>query len=281
MMFSEQQMVLDGLPVNFVKAGSGFPMIFLHNGNGFWQSWQHQLEYFSKQYEVFAFDWPGCGESAHPGEPLYLDKMHTVLQEFVKANGLQKFHLVGNCIGATEALHYAIAFPHQVEKLVLLNICPGDLLLPSMVNKRRAAAYRYKPVSMQRRRRLLHLFFPSVITDRFFPAVLFGSGITSSDPLFRKYRRRQKEENQKRTKVDMYFAAHSYNLLPIIEGAVVPDHLLLWGEENKVAGLKEHGMWHHQQLASREFHVISKAGHLCAYEQPEVVNTLIEKYLHA
>jgi pimeloyl-ACP methyl ester carboxylesterase len=69
--------------------------------------------------------------------------------------------------------------------------------------------------------------------------------------------------------------------MPIIENKKVPKHILLWGEENKVADLKQHGIWHYRQLTSDEFHVIAKAGHLCAYERPNEVNALIEKYLNA
>jgi pimeloyl-ACP methyl ester carboxylesterase len=197
MNLTEEHIQLNGLSVNYVHGGSGFPILFLHNGNGFWQSWKHQLDYFSQHYTVYALDWPGCGESEPPVTPLFLDVMHAVLEEFVRVLGLTKFHLVGNCIGASEALKYSIAHSSHVDKLVLMNICPGDLLLPRWVNKEKAASYRNQPSAMRKRAKLLGALFPSIITKRVFPRILFGNSIRSSDTLFRMYRRRQKEPGQK------------------------------------------------------------------------------------
>ena len=45
--------------INYVDQGKGQPMIFLHNGGGFWQSWVHQVTFFSKIIEHLP--WIGLG----------------------------------------------------------------------------------------------------------------------------------------------------------------------------------------------------------------------------
>ena len=65
-MIKEDVFISHGLRINYASGGAGPPMLFLHNGSGFWQSWQHQLNYFSEWYSVYAIDWPGCGGSDYP-----------------------------------------------------------------------------------------------------------------------------------------------------------------------------------------------------------------------
>ncbi len=277
-MIKEERILLGKFKVNVAEAGDGFPIIFLHNGGGFWQSWQSQLTYFSTKYKVYGIDWPGCGESDYPDELLTLSVINKVLIDFIDIKGLNSFHLVGNCIGASLALQFAIDHPQMVKKLVVMNVCPGDLMLPPLVNKKKIAQLDPNSKRKARLNFIVKFVTPNIIVRRVFPKILFGKSIESTDPLFRKYRIKQGEKNQKKSRVDLFFSAHSYNLNPIIEGKTIPDHLLLWGEENRVAPLNTYGHATYNLLKSEEFHVISNAGHLCAYEKPNEINAILDAY---
>jgi len=279
--FEEQHIVLNNLKINYVEAGAGQPVLFLHNGSGFWQSWKYQLQYFSAKYRVFAIDWPGCGESEYPGAPLDLNIIYNILKSFIEHKQLEGFYIIGNCIGASVALHYSIQHPNKIRKLMLFNICPGDLLIPPFLNRKWISTLQTKPSFHRRADRILHILFADVVTRHMFPKILFGKGIKNDDVLFQKYREKQKEVNQKKSRVDQFFSAHTFNLLPIIKEKKIPDHALTWGVQNGVAGLKKHGYWHYHQLQSQSFHLIENAGHLCMYEAPDTVNQIIEDYLSA
>ena len=279
--FNRHTAILGGLQINYVSKGEGIPMIFLHNGGGFWQTWEKQLTYFSANYKVYAIDWPGCGDSEYAGIPLVLDITAKVLKEFIDHIHVSTFYLVGNCIGASCALDYAIQFPDKVIKLVLMNICPGDLLLPTFVNKKHITSLQHKPKTRKLYSRLLRVFFPGILTRFYFPRILFGKSIRSADPMFKKYRQKQKEENQIRTRYDLVFFAFSYNIDRIIRDKIVPKHLLIWGSENKVASLEKYGYHHKSLLQPEAFHVILNAGHLCQYESPDEVTKIIEDYIYA
>ncbi|WP_027418599.1 alpha/beta fold hydrolase [Crocinitomix catalasitica] len=278
-MIKEECIVLANLSVNVVEAGEGYPILFLHNGGGFWQSWQYQMEYFSSNYKVYGIDWPGCGESEYPGQPLTLEIINNVLTAFVEKKGIESMHLIGNCIGASLALDFTIRNPKIINKLILFNICPGDLMLPRIVNKSWVA--KLDPFSKVKKRTMiaLKIISPGFIVRRVFPKILFGNSIKSNDPLFKKYRLKQKQKNQQQSRVDLFFSAHSFNLEPIIKGHIIPNHLLLWGEENSVAKLDTYGYENYKTLKSDGFHIIPNAGHLCSYEKPDEVNALIEAYL--
>ena len=43
------------------------------------------------------------------------------IADFSHNLGLNRFHLVGHSFGGGIALHYALRFPHEIERLVLVN----------------------------------------------------------------------------------------------------------------------------------------------------------------
>lgn len=279
MNFREQLYELCGLSINVAEAGSGSPMLFLHNGGGFWQSWQHQLSYFSHHFNVYAIDWPGCGKSEYPGLPLTQDTNLSVLEAFVTEKRFEKIILVGNCIGASCALEFSIKHPEKVQELVVMNICPGDLMLPSWFSRRRIANIPSSSFGFKIRYAALKIMAPGIVTRLVFPKILFAPGIPTSDPVYRHYREKQRERNQKRTRFDLIFAAHSFNLDLITTGKKIPSHLLLWGAQNKVLPFKKYGVHSQQLLRNQSIKIIEKGGHLMAYEQPQYVNKCIDNYL--
>ena len=121
-MLKESKMTVCNLSINYVEKGTGPPMIFLHNGGGFWNSWQHQLTYFSDKYTVFGLDWPGFGKSDSPEGLISLDLLTAILTEFIAQKKLENLTLVGNCIGGSVALNYSKIYPSNVKDLIIFNI---------------------------------------------------------------------------------------------------------------------------------------------------------------
>jgi pimeloyl-ACP methyl ester carboxylesterase len=276
---SEKTYHLAGLAINVASAGDGRPVIFLHNGGGFWQSWLHQIKYFRRFFKVYAIDWPGCGKSEYPGYPLNQSLTVRVLKEFIELNNMARVILIGNCIGASAALEYGLGQEKKVEQLIMMNICPGNELIPRIFNKKKIANLKTNSRAFKFRYKMLQVLVPGIITRFYFPKILFGSGVSNDDYLFKQYRIKQKEKNQIRSRFDLMFAAHTYNLENIINHQFAPKHLLIWGEENKVVDFERFGKDYRSKLRSEDFYIIKGAGHLCAYEKPEIVNPLIESHL--
>ena len=49
--------------------GSGEPVVLLHGGSGSWTHWIKTIPELAEQYEVWAPDLPGLGDSAMPPSP--------------------------------------------------------------------------------------------------------------------------------------------------------------------------------------------------------------------
>lgn len=276
----DHQFVSNGNKVHYIKVGEGSPMLFLHNGAGMWQCWQHQVAYFSKSHTVYALDWPGCGGSEYPEGALSMPVLDRTLDDFVAHEKLEKFILVGNCIGASAALSFSLKSGHKLEKLILLNICPGDLLFPKFMPKQFVIDLENRPKVKALIAKIMPWVYNRWVIRSMFPKRLFGKNMNRNDDFYKLYQYRLFMKVQEQSRNDMFYKAYTYNLAPILQHKKAPKHMLLWGEENEVADLKNMGALHYEMLQSDEFHVIKSAGHLCMYEKPDEINAIITRYLN-
>ena len=278
-MLKESKMTVCNLSINYVEKGTGPPMIFLHNGGGFWNSWQHQLTYFSDKYTVFGLDWPGFGKSDSPEGLISLDLLTAILTEFIAQKKLENLTLVGNCIGGSVALNYAKIHPDKVKNLIIFNICPGSLIYPIRILRTLIPALNEKPVLKSIVRSIFIFAFTKTPIKKKFPKILFGRNFNPDNELSHLYIEKFKLASQTSSRVNLVFSVHTFNIDEYMKNQIMQRHLLIWGGDNKIASLKKHGDYHYNYLKSDEFVTIQNAGHLCMYEKPAEVNQLIESYL--
>jgi pimeloyl-ACP methyl ester carboxylesterase len=276
---TERKIKIADLEINYVEAGSGNPMLFLHNGGGFWYSWEHQLKHFSANYHVFGIDWPGFGGSDSPEGMISLQLLTDVLSEFIEKLNLENPILIGNCIGASAALNYTIQEKKSVRTLVLFNPCPGNLIFPFKPLRNLISSVH----KSEKRKKSMQSFFRFLFTKTFvkrqFPKVLFGKKHDPSTPLYKRYLDKLKDERHTQSRVNMFFSVHTFNMDLITQNHKIPEHLLVWSKDNKVTLINRHGKVHRKLLKTTNYEVIENAGHLCMYERPEKVNQIIERYI--
>ena len=276
----ERQLDVLGCQINYIDEGSGEAIIFLHNGGGFWQIWSHQIRHFSRTHQVLAFDWPGFGESTMGNEPLTVDFAARILAAFVEAVGIDRFVLVGNCIGASTAIRYQNQHPDAVAKLVIMNICPGIRLIrfPPM----RPVLFKTGKRFREGLGRVMKAIATSRIAARQFPGILFGKTIAKQDPLYQKYVAKFREDRINDSRMKLLFSVNSFTLADFIrDNDTIRNALLIWGRDNRVASLKGQGLYHQRLCQIDHMEVIPDSGHLTMYEAPDRVNQLIEQYISA
>ncbi len=275
----ERKISLHGLKVNFVEGGQGQPMIFLHNGGGFWQSWEHQLKHFANDFHVFGIDWPGFGESELPTGLITLDLLTDSLRDFIHLKNLNDVILVGNCIGGSAALKYSMQHPESVAKLLIFNICPGNLIYRYPWVRKTLVRLNDMPQIKDGVGKFLGFIFTKTLLKKAFPKMLFGPNADKQSPLFQRYVQKFKQSTQTTSRINMVFSVHTFNLLNYIDEGAIPEHLLVWADKNRVTPLIKHGFYHRDLLNPNQWRVIHDAGHLCMYEVPNEVNTLIKNYI--
>lgn len=108
------------LTIGFRRAGSGTPLLLLHGAVCDSRVWRLTLETFADEYDVVAWDAPGCGQSSDAPEHLRMGDFADCLAAFVDALGLQRPHVIGHSWGSTLALELCLRHPSRVRSLVLV-----------------------------------------------------------------------------------------------------------------------------------------------------------------
>lgn len=97
-------------------------ILLLHGLGANSTSWQLQTPFLKKiGFRVIVPDVPGFGKSTYAGGYSSVPAMAGQIAEFIHALGVNTYTLVGLSMGGTLALQLALDFPHEVNKLVLVN----------------------------------------------------------------------------------------------------------------------------------------------------------------
>ncbi len=119
---------IKGNIIFYVVKGEGKPLILIHGyGAGMWV-WEKQIDFLSQYYRVYALDLIGHGFSDRPKIPYTPEAYIHFLRDFMDGVGIEKAILIGNSMGGGIAWSMAALFPERVEKLILINCVPPDVL---------------------------------------------------------------------------------------------------------------------------------------------------------
>jgi pimeloyl-ACP methyl ester carboxylesterase len=109
----------------FRRAGAGPPLLLLHGGWSDGRDWQPQLESLSDEFDVIAWDAPGCGGSSDPDGPMTIADYAGAVVDLVDALGVGSVHLCGLSFGGGLALAVYEHHPGIVRSLVLVSAYAG------------------------------------------------------------------------------------------------------------------------------------------------------------
>jgi pimeloyl-ACP methyl ester carboxylesterase len=115
------KIIVNGIELHYISAGSGEPVILLHGGQGDYRSWEPQMAALSRYYHVISYS----RRYNFPNQNPHTATNHSALVEaqdlaaLIKALHLKRANLVGTSMGAAAALTLAIEHPGMVRSLVL------------------------------------------------------------------------------------------------------------------------------------------------------------------
>jgi pimeloyl-ACP methyl ester carboxylesterase len=114
------EVVIDGVPMAYLEAGSGPAIVLLHGNGGSSRDWNGVIPALATRNRVLAPDLPGYGESAQADNSSPTELARRV-RTFMVTVGAETAVLVGHSMGGLVALHLALAHPAEVSKLVLVD----------------------------------------------------------------------------------------------------------------------------------------------------------------
>jgi pimeloyl-ACP methyl ester carboxylesterase len=117
---------VEGVKVHFLRAGAGPAVVLLHGYTQTSRMWKPIIPKLAERFTVIAPDLPGIGDSAIPVDGLDMKTAAIRMHALVTSLGIGKARVVGHDIGLMVAYAYAVQFPQDVEKLVVMDaFLPG------------------------------------------------------------------------------------------------------------------------------------------------------------
>lgn len=106
----------------FERNGNGTPIVFVHGFSLDQRMWDNQKEYFSKNYQVITYDLRGFGQSSLPnGSYSHHDDLNALLNYL----NIKAAHIVGLSLGGEIALDFVLSYPDSVLSLTLIDSSLG------------------------------------------------------------------------------------------------------------------------------------------------------------
>ncbi|KPA15812.1 alpha/beta hydrolase fold protein [Candidatus Magnetomorum sp. HK-1] len=112
---------IDGIRIRYLRKGPGkTPLVLLHGVGGSLDVWKDTIEFFSKERDVIALDFPGFGFSDKPGIRYSIHFQILKLKRFLDQLKCKEIYLAGHSMGGGIAIHFAHLFASRVKKLILV-----------------------------------------------------------------------------------------------------------------------------------------------------------------
>lgn len=259
---ARRQIEIDGLRVSYRLEGQGQPVVFLHGFFGDHRVWWRQYE-LTDEYQVVAWDAPGCGGSSTPPADWRLSDYASCLAGFIEALGLKRPHVVGNSFGGSLALQLFALDSSLPRSLVLADTYAGwsGSFPPEVVTQRLANSLPDLDLPVEQVvSKWIHGFVTAAA-----PAALVREIETIITDFDRDGMR------------VMIRALADTDLRDVLRRVGVPT-LLIWGDEDVRSPLYVAEAMQRQIPGSRLV-VIAGAGHLSHLQAPDEFNKELRRFL--
>ena len=117
----------NGVNIYYEVTGEGFPLVWSHEFAGDCRSWESQVRFFSRRYQVVTYAARGYPPSDVPTDPEAYSQGHSVedLYLLLRHLGISQAHVGGLSMGGSVALGFGIAHPEMARSLVIASAGAG------------------------------------------------------------------------------------------------------------------------------------------------------------
>jgi pimeloyl-ACP methyl ester carboxylesterase len=120
---------INGASIYYEVTGSGFPLLFSHEFAGSHESWEAQVRFFGRYYEVITYNCRGYPPSSVPEGPNAYSQDIAVEDVFqlLRHLGIEKAHVAGLSMGGNVALNFGLTHPELCRSLVVAGCGAGTV----------------------------------------------------------------------------------------------------------------------------------------------------------
>src|SRR5262245_36228594 len=120
----------DGVKLYYEEAGTGEPLVFVHEFAGDHRSWEPQVRFFSRRYRCIAFNARGFPPSDVPSDPAAYSQQHAVddIRGVLDHLGIGCAHICGLSMGGYATLIFGLDYPDRARSLVVAGCGYGSVV---------------------------------------------------------------------------------------------------------------------------------------------------------
>jgi len=271
----DQYIKVGSINTRYWCAGTqGTPVILLHGGGSSIEVWQHNIEALAKNHRVFAFDMVGTGLSDKPAVTYSLDYQLQFLRSFLDTLDIRKASLIGNSMGGSIALKFALESPERVSKLGLISsfglgreIDIYDRLLAALP----AIAKLISP-----NRTGIRIVLNSCVYS---PKSVPEEWIELNYQRFNLLGQKEALISLLVTNLD-FWGVRREVFSPIIQqlDCIKAPTFIVWGKQDSITPVA-HAYVASQKILNSQLHIFERCGHWAQVEYPEEFNRLVSEFL--
>lgn len=111
----------DGVKLHIEEAGSGSPVIFVHEFAGDHRSWEPQMRFFARRHRCITYAARGWPPSDIPEDPAMYSQQRACddIRAVLDGAGIDKAHIVGLSMGGFATLHFGLNYPDRALSLTV------------------------------------------------------------------------------------------------------------------------------------------------------------------
>lgn len=119
----------DGVRLYYEEAGTGTPIVFVHEFLGEIRCWEPQIRHFSRRYRCIAYNARGYPPSDVPDrvEDYSFEQQRAGIRAVLDGLGIEKAHIVGLSMGAFATFYFGMKWPQRALSLTLAGIGSGAM----------------------------------------------------------------------------------------------------------------------------------------------------------
>ena len=261
---------LDGRRTHYVEAGEGPPVILIHGFNHDLNTWNANIDAFSRRFKVYAVDLWGSGFSTREPMDYRFPLFAEQIRSFMDFLDIPRAHLVGHSMGGGTAIFFSVKHPERVDRLVLV----GSVGIP------RRLPLRARLFMLPRIPELLMGLETNAVRRKNLRDYWIHNRELLTDEYFEKVSLHQKIEGSTRAALNI-LRRNFFNTLDEEIHALAELNipvLIVWGRQDRSVPL-ESGQAMHRILGGSRLEILEDAGHLPNFEQPELFNEMAVEFL--
>jgi 4,5:9,10-diseco-3-hydroxy-5,9,17-trioxoandrosta-1(10),2-diene-4-oate hydrolase len=263
------------LRTRFWAVGKAGPAVVLIHGLGASiETWKDNIQVLAKDHLVYALDLPGNGRSDKPSPPYSLADLAQFVRDFMRVQEIEQASLVGHSVGGAVSMHFAIQYPEEVDRLVLVD--SGGLgkevsLLLRLLTLPLAGEFLSRPSRKGAAQLWEEAFYdPALVTEEWVDLYYELDSLPGNqESMLGTLRSLANLRGMK----DEVLAPIRDNL-----GQITAPTLVVWGQQDSLMPA-DHARVAQAGIPGAQVHIFDRCGHMPQMEHPADFNALVGEFL--